>query len=419
MTADTPGLPVTVFNSALPTAQAVPDDSSEKRIRKTAAALDLAGELFDQATARIHEFHRAISDKPVAAVQAVLGPVSQPVTGVHNVITDLVYGSVRVIGRGVLKAGAIGLKAAAPVVQFEPKSAGYDRNLDALASAASGLVGDKLAASGSDLAPVLGFYHQRQRIEPSTPELVRMYPDAQGHLVIFVHGLCCNEDCWWMYSDYHNGQSYGDLLESHGGRSALYVRYNTGLQVKTNGRRLLRELTALVEAWPVAVERITLVGHSMGGLVSRALIDEAQRKQSPLFNRIRDLVCLGSPHEGAPLARLSATGERLLDAFDLSRPVSKVLGVRSRGVRNLEQGMGTTPVSRYGDVRVHLTGATVGTLEEPGIAETVGDGLVQLKSALSSDAAPQAAQALAGRHHMHLLNDVTIRQQLIEITQAE
>lgn len=406
--------PANVF---APTAVAKPGDpDSEMRIRKSAAMLDLAGDLFDQATARVHEFHRAISDKPVNTVNALLGPVAKPVTTVHNVVTDLVYGSVRAVGWSVLKAGAFSLKMAAPVMQFTPQTDRFDKSLDAVASAASGLVGDKLAASGNELAPVLGFYKDRQKLTYDAMELAGLYPDAQSHLVIFVHGLCCNEDCWWMYEQHNDGMSYGDFLQQQGGRTALYVRYNTGLQIRTNGRRLHTELKALVAAWPVKVERITLVGHSMGGLVSRVLIDEAQRKSPELMALVGDLVCLGSPHEGAPLARLSATGERLLDAFDLSRPISKVLGVRSRGVRNLEKGLGTTPVSRYEDVRVHLIGSTVGTFEQPGIAETVGDGLVQLSSALSADAMPQAASAYEGRHHMHLLNDAKIREQLDQLT---
>jgi len=395
--------------------------ASEARIRKTAAAVELAGDLFDQATTRIHEFHRAISNKPVAAVEAVLGPVAVPVTTVHNAITDMVYGSVRLVGRSILKAGAISLKAAAPVMQFQPQGSGYDKGLDAVASAASGLVGDKLVASGSELAPVLGFYQRRERLAvEDAAALASRFSDAQSHLVVFIHGLCCNEDCWWMYSEHHNGQSYGDLLQQQGGRTALYVRYNTGLQVRTNGRRLLRELKSLVANWPVQVQRITLVGHSMGGLVSRALIDEAQKKAPEMLALIGDLVCLGSPHEGAPLARISATGERLLDAFDLSRPISKVLGVRSRGVRNLEKGLGATPVTRYDtdSVRVHLFGSTVGTFEQPGVSETVGDGLVQLSSALSADAMPERISALPGRHHMHLLNDANIRQQLADLTRS-
>jgi len=405
-----PALPI------VPTSGGGIDEDSRQRVRKTAAVLDLAGDLFDQATARVHEFHRAISDKPVAAVNFALGPVAAPVTTVHNAITDLVYGSVRTVGWSVLKAGAFSLKMAAPVMQFKPEGPGFDKGLDALASAASGLVGDKLAASGNELAPELGFYRERQKLQADPQTLAALYPDAQKHLVIFIHGLCCNEDCWWLYSKANDGMSYGDYLQQQGDRTALYVRYNTGLQVRTNGRRLLRELKALLAAWPVPVERITLVGHSMGGLVARALIDEAQRKEPELTARISDLVCLGSPHEGAPLARLSATGERLLEAFDLSRPVSRILGVRSRGVRNLEQGLGTTPVSKYEGVRVHLIGSTVGTFEQPGVAETVGDGLVQLSSALSADAVPEQASAYAGRHHMHLLNDATIRAQLEELT---
>ncbi|MCB0042773.1 MAG: hypothetical protein KDE23_23975, partial [Caldilinea sp.] len=43
-----------------------------------------------------------------------------------------------------------------------------------------------------------------------------------------------------------------------------------GLHISTNGRGLAIMLQALLEAWPVPVEELALVGHSMGGLVARS-----------------------------------------------------------------------------------------------------------------------------------------------------
>jgi hypothetical protein len=317
-------------------------------------------------------------------------------------------------------AGAATLKAASPFVNFSPATPAYDKNLSAVASAVSGLVGDQLAAGKSALAPELGFYLAHQKLALNTAALAQAFPEASEHLVVFVHGLCCNEDCWWMFSNPASPSaqkgSYGDHLESLGGRSALYVRYNTGLTVKTNGRRLKRELEALVAQWPVPVKRVTLVGHSMGGLVSRIVLDQAIGTKSPLVGLIQDVVCLGSPHEGAPLARVSAKGETLFDIFDLSRPVSKVLGVRSKGVRNLEQGLGTTPVTQYLGVKCHLLGSTIGTFDQPKLADSIGDGLVQITSSLSADGRPESLVAYERTNHMQLLNDAKIRIKLEELT---
>lgn len=55
-----------------------------------------------------------------------------------------------------------------------------------------------------------------------------------------------------------------------------------------------------------AIDNITLIGHSMGGIVSRTYLEQlAQPNNSttdPLFNKINTLITLGTPHLGAPLA---------------------------------------------------------------------------------------------------------------------
>jgi hypothetical protein len=116
------------------------------------------------------------------------------------------------------------------------------------------------------------------------------------------------------------------------------------------------------------------------------------------------------------LARISAKGETLFDIFDLSRPVSKVLGVRSKGVRNLEQGLGTTPVTQYLGVKFHLLGSTIGTFEQPKLADSIGDGLVQITSSLSADGRPASLVAYERTNHMQLLNDANIRVKIEDIT---
>ena len=56
-------------------------------------------------------------------------------------------------------------------------------------------------------------------------------------------------------------------------------------------------------AWPVEVERIALVGHSMGGLIMRAAGAVATEVEPPWTELVSDVVTLGTPHLGAPIAR--------------------------------------------------------------------------------------------------------------------
>ena len=55
----------------------------------------------------------------------------------------------------------------------------------------------------------------------------------------------------------------------------MYLRYNTGLHISENGRALDALLGALVDAWPVPVQDVVLIGHSMGGLVARSALHQA------------------------------------------------------------------------------------------------------------------------------------------------
>ncbi len=57
---------------------------------------------------------------------------------------------------------------------------------------------------------------------------------------------------------------------------------------------------AVTRHGPSAV--ISLVAHSMGGLVSRYYLESGQFQQRPGFARVRDLITLGTPHQGAALA---------------------------------------------------------------------------------------------------------------------
>lgn len=49
-------------------------------------------------------------------------------------------------------------------------------------------------------------------------------------------------------------------------------------------------------------DEIVLIGHSMGGLILRYLLESGEFDQRPWFNAITQLITLGTPHNGAPSA---------------------------------------------------------------------------------------------------------------------
>ena len=117
-----------------------------------------------------------------------------------------------------------------------------------------------------------------------------------------------------------------------------HVRYNTGRHISENGRSLSELLEALVAAWPVEVERIALVGHSMGGLVSRSACHYASAEGARWVGLVRHVVSLGTPHMGAPLEQAVHV---LTAGFGLApevRPFGGFLRRRSAGIRDLRHG---------------------------------------------------------------------------------
>jgi len=71
--------------------------------------------------------------------------------------------------------------------------------------------------------------------------------------------------------------------------------------------KLADRLDALVALQPAA--EITLLAHSMGGLVSRYYLESGQFDGRPAYRAVRRLITLGTPHQGAPLALSAAVGK--------------------------------------------------------------------------------------------------------------
>jgi len=50
----------------------------------------------------------------------------------------------------------------------------------------------------------------------------------------------------------------------------VYLHYNSGLHVSINGRAFAGLIEDLLRAWPVPVQELVIIGHSMGGLLARS-----------------------------------------------------------------------------------------------------------------------------------------------------
>jgi pimeloyl-ACP methyl ester carboxylesterase len=338
-----------------------------RRRDEVAATADLGAHLVDVLSRPAQGTHRMIAGH----VFRVLGPAAAPVRVVHDAIADASYAGVRSGARVVARVVGAGSSLLPP-----------ERTSHALTSTAAGsvvvgavngLFGDQLRHDGNHLAVQLGPHHQRRVVGAETALLARAHPEPTGHVVVFAHGLGETEQAWWYR---HDGRgSHGQALAELGA-TPVVLRYNTGRPVADNGRELARLLADLLRAWPVPVERIDLVGHSMGGLVLREACSRAvAREWLPL---VRTATYLGTPHDGAPLARGAARLATLLRWRPESRPWAEVLDLRSAGILDLERAH-RLPLAP--GVRHVAVAATLAADPSAWWAGAVGDGLVTVSSA--------------------------------------
>jgi pimeloyl-ACP methyl ester carboxylesterase len=262
----------------------------------------------------------------VAGLAPIVGP---PRKGGTKGITGLVYRSVR----GVSRVVGFGLDTA--LAQLAPllKRRGTSPRREALLAALNGVLGDHLVASNNPLATPMRLRKDGRPLTLVRQALKKEFPRPGTRLVVLVHGLCMNDLQWRR-----EGQDHGAALARDLGYTPLYLHYNSGLHISTNGRAFAALLEQLVRAWPVPVRELVLVGHSMGGLVSRSACHYARRAGHAWPRRLKKLVFLGTPHHGAPLERAGSWLDLLVEISPYTAPFARLGKVRSNGVKDLRYG---------------------------------------------------------------------------------
>jgi len=278
-----------------------------------------------------------------------------------------------------------------------------------VSSAVNGLIGDRLVRERPQLAIPMAARVDGRDVDVEGG-LEAAYPAATGRLVVFLHGLCENESYWNRHRD-RTGTTYGEALAELGW-TPVFLRANTGLPLRENGVALAALMQRLVDAWPVPVTRIALVGHSLGGLVLRA--SGAVAAEAPVSGQdwnelVSDVITLGTPHLGAPIAWGIGHGSRGLGAVPETAAFGKILDWRSAGVHDLVAGL-ADDVPPLPHARYHLVCATITRDRRHPVGDLVGDFLVRPRSAYGRDRRgrrlfPDADVLHVGRtDHFGLLN---------------
>lgn len=274
-------------------------------------------------------------------------------------ITGLVYRSVRGVTRLVGGGLDLALGALTPLLgQADAHQA------SAVQAALNGVLGDYLEATTNPLATPMSLHP--------------LVDGASGPPLVLLHGLCMNEAQWRRKAD-GDGADFPAALAALG-YQPLGLRYNSGRAIWRNGA----ELATLLDELPGP---ITLLGHSMGGLVARSAIAQAGDRDWPA--RLQALITLGTPHLGAPLERGGQQVQQLLAASAYSRPLAALAARRSAGIRDLAQGSllaadegVASRIPLPAGVACYAVAATTAKKPSGPPARWLGDGLVPVASAL-------------------------------------
>ncbi len=376
---------------------------------------------FQETTRRVQDMHRAITDLSFQALRWIPGMAgpARLAQDAHDMIADGIYATIRQSGGGLLAVATLlerHVAANAPAEAVPP-----GRLATGLRSALNAAVGDYLAASANPLAIAMGFHAAGHPVSLTTDGLRAHLPDPSDRLCLFIHGLGCDEHCWQLYSETAwdpPSQHYGQLLQTELGYTPLYLRYNTGLPIADNSRQLARQIQLLLAAYPQPVRELVLIGHSMGGLVARGACQQAAAEAMPWLKFTRMVICLGSPHRGAPLEKLGHLTTAALHFSAVTAPLGKIADARSAGVKDLRHGLrahdqNARASSAPAGVAYRFIGANLARNADHPLGHVLGDGLVTLGSATPPELPGDVATVrLGGLSHLALLNAPRVYRQI-------
>ncbi|MFZ2510700.1 MAG: alpha/beta hydrolase [Gordonia sp. (in: high G+C Gram-positive bacteria)] len=403
-------------------------DDTVARRQEVRALSELGLTELAKASAGLHQTHRAVSDRVFTAVRRGLGPAITPVQSLHNGITDSVY---RVVGESTKAAGQVSGKVL-DLPLSRPVSSTTRGAM--LIGVVNGLIGDELDGLQSPLTEHnISVRVAGRPISVTADELARAFPRATRRIAVYVHGLTETEHAWRVGQ--RKSAPYEHRLWANGVTS-VFIRYNSGRRISTNGQDLAELLDDLVRFWPTAVTDIALLGHSMGGLVLRSATHHGRQADHRWIERVRTTVSLGTPHLGAPLENVAHHASALLTAHPETNAFGRLLRRRSGGIRDLRAGSlldedwhGRDPDDLAAALAAEiplLTGAehyfvSATFTRDPHhpISRVIGDGLVLHHSAGGRNStrhigfAPENGMHVGQANHLSLLNHKEVGDQLV------
>lgn len=340
-----------------------------------------------------------ITDLVEAMHHRVVHPPVLPSTPIQHLITDVAgvaYKSIRwsthLIGNGVDKVLGQLTSVLGETETTDEK--------EVIRSVLNGVIGDYLEESENPLTINMQFRYQGETLALDQTSLTAAYPDISGKILLLVHGSCMN-DLQWTRKEHNHGTALAEELEL----TPVYLHYNSGRHVSTNGKELSNRLEELIQHWPISIEELTIVAHSMGGLVTRSAVHYGQQAQKKWTMHLKKMLFLGTPHHGAPLEKAGNYLDVILEAIPYAKPFARLGKIRSAGVTDLRYGNlvdedwedknrfdkqadHRQPIPLPEQVVCYSIAGVAGQKTESVSAKWIGDNMVGLKSALGQHKDP-------------------------------
>ena len=340
-------------------------------------------------------------------------------------ITGRIYGVVRTTMQLVGNNLASGLRLYNSVVK--PKTVQpLPKNLRRMVNILNGVMGDHLVNHHNPLAVSMTLYDTYNRVQSAA---------LSGRVIILCHGLCLSHLSWKVSGENNLAKA---LMHSLPSSTVLYLNYNTGRRISSNGRSFAKVLQNLVEDNP-DITQIDLIGHSMGGLVSRSALFYGKEQGFSWVKRVSNLITLGSPHHGASLERIGNFVQDKIANLPFAGSLATLGDLRSAGIIDLRygsirdadwqalEGRSVLPAEFRHPTRLPLhvntyliAAALIETHFESKTTSLLGDGLVSVESALGEYTEEHTLSVAEGHkaifygvNHMNLIYSGRVHQQII------
>lgn len=340
-------------------------------------------------------------------------------------ITGRVYGTVRNITMLVGNNMALGVRIY-HTLRRQKDVPPLPQKIKRLVNVINGVMGDHLVSHQNPLAISMALHDAAG---------LRQQGELSGRVIVLCHGLCMSHLSWQVTEGTSLGAGISHQLPE---ATVLYLDYNTGQRISKSGRNFSKVLQDLVDNNP-NISQIDLVGHSMGGLVSRSALFYGKLQGCDWIQRVGNLITLGSPHHGASLERIGYFVQDMIAKLPFAGALAKLGDLRSAGIIDLRhgsirdadwqslEGRNVLPRAFHHparlplDINSYFIAATL--VEDHYYSKAtalLGDGLVTIESALGEHVGehglfvPDGHKAIFyGVSHYNLLYNERVHQQVI------